>query len=341
MKKIEIPVSILLIALVISSCMPTASTLPVIPTATVPQAVVNPPTQTSQPATNTPTQMSQPDTATPTFTTVPNTATAKVITLTPTQEQPQAATVIPASATPTQKVSSPGCNKAGFVSDITVPNGTIVAVTQVFTKTWRLINLGTCSWTPDYQVVLMQGDQPSGYGSFNLGVNVAPGHTVDISLQLTAPSDAGIIGGSYRLQSPDGVVFGVGQDGNSSFGYMVEVHDIETPAPFQVTSVSMSINASSVSITCPPGKKFVFTAKIKVNAPGTVTYHWVFSDGGTTNDQDITYDEEGTQSISTSWTLGNKKDVSPNPFSGWAQIYIDSPNHQGFGRMNFTITCTP
>jgi hypothetical protein len=340
MKKIGLPVSILLIALVLSSCMPTASTLPVIPNATEPQAVVSSPTQTSQPATNTPAQTSLPDTATPTLTAVPYTATVQVVTLTPTPEQAQAATEIPASQTPTQQVSSPGCNKAGFVSDITVPNGTIMAVTQSFVKTWRLINLGTCTWTPDYQVVPMQGDQVSGYGSFSLGVTVASKSYVDISIHITAPGTEGVIGGSYKLQSSDGVVFGIGPDGNSSFGYMVNVHDIETPAPFQVTSVSMSINASSISITCPPGKKFVFTANIKVNAPGTVTYHWVFSDGGTTNHQDLTFDEEGTQAVSTSWTLGNKKVVSPNPFSGWVQIYIDNPNHQGFGKMNFTITCS-
>ena len=237
------------------------------------------------------------------------------------------------------QAGSNGCNKAGFVSDVTMPNGTEVAITQVFVKTWRLINLGTCTWTSDYQIVPMQGSQVSGGRTFSLGVSVAPGHYVDISLRFTAPSKAGTYGGSYKLQSPNGEVFGVGTDGNSSFGYLVNVQNINTPTSFHVTDVDMSINSSSVDVSCPPGKKFVFTARIFVNGPGTITYHWVFSNGDTSDDEDLTFDEKGSQSVSTSWTLGNKKDVSPNPFSGWAQIYIDHPNNQSFGRVHFHITC--
>jgi hypothetical protein len=328
MKKIELPVSVLLILLLLSSCLPSAAPLPANPTATAPVVVIIPATQTSQPAASTPTP-------TPIIT-----ATARAATPTLAPTQTQAATEMQPAQTVTLPASAPGCNKAGFVSDVTVPSGTVVAATEVFVKTWRLVNLGTCTWTADYQVVPMQGDQVSGYGSFNLGASVAPGHTVDISITVTAPVGAANIGGSYRLQSPDGEVFGVEADGNSSFGYLVYVREIDLPAPFQVTSVSMSSNASSVAVSCPPGKKFVFTAKISVNAAGTVTYHWVTSDGGTSNDETLVFNEAGSQSVSTSWALGTKKSVSPNPFSGWVQIYINNPNHQSFGRINFKITCS-
>ena len=329
MKKIELPVSVLLISLLLSSCFPNAAPLLSNPAATAPPAAVSAPTQTSQPITNTLTQ-----------TPVVIMATATVVTPTLAPTETQAATETQPAQTPTLPANAPGCNKAGFVSDVTVPSGTVIAATEVFVKTWRLINLGTCTWTADYQVVPMQGDQVSGYGSFNLGASVAPGHTVDISITVTAPVGAANIGGSYRLQSPDGEVFGVGADGKSSFGSLVYVREIATTAPFQVTGVTMTANASSVAVSCPPGKKFVFTANIKVNTAGTFTYHWVTSDGGTSNDETLTFNEAGAQSVSTSWSLGTKKAVSPNPFSGWVQIYINNPNHQNFGGVSFKITCS-
>ena len=326
MKRIELPIFLLLFSLIFSSCSPTLSSLLPTQTATVPLAANNTPTQTSQQPTNVPTQTPYVITATP-----------QIVTSTPALLQVQTVTVTQTIQTATLQSSTTECNKAGFVSDITVPNGTDVAVTQVFTKTWRLINLGTCTWTSNYQIIPAQGagDQQT----FSLGVSVPPGHYVDISIQITAPSTAGTYGSSYKLESPDGVVFGIVTDGNSAFGYLVDVQDISTPSSFQVTDVDMSINTSSVDVSCPSGKKFVFTADIHVNAAGSVTYHWIFSNGDTSGKDTLTFDEEGSQSVSTSWNLGSKKDVSPNPYSGWAQLYVDSPNNQDFGRVHFSITC--
>ncbi len=326
MKRIELPVFLLLFSLILSSCSPTTSPLPPTPTTTVPAAANNTPTQTSQPATNVPTQTPYVITATP-----------QVVTSTPALIQAEAATEAKPVLTATLQPNTTECNKAGFVSDITVPNGTAMAVTQVFVKTWRLINLGTCTWTSNYQIIPVQGG--SSQQAFNLGVSVPPGHYVDISIKVTAPATEGTYGSSYKLESPDGVIFGVGADGNSAFGYLVDVQNINTPSSFRVTNVDMSINTSSVDVSCPSGKKFVFLANISVNGPGTVTYHWVFSNGDTSGKETLTFDEEGSQSVSTSWTLGSKKDVSPNPFSGWAQLYVNSPNNQSFGRVHFSITC--
>ncbi|HSR20131.1 MAG TPA: NBR1-Ig-like domain-containing protein, partial [Anaerolineales bacterium] len=40
-----------------------------------------------------------------------------------------------------------GCNNAAFVSDVTIPDGTILKPGEKFTKTWRIYNSGSCSWT--------------------------------------------------------------------------------------------------------------------------------------------------------------------------------------------------
>jgi len=51
-------------------------------------------------------------------------------------------TVAPATQPPPA-----GCDRAQFISDVTVPDGTTFAPGATFTKTWRLKNSGTCTWT--------------------------------------------------------------------------------------------------------------------------------------------------------------------------------------------------
>src|ERR1044072_9305710 len=54
-----------------------------------------------------------------------------------------------------------GCNKAAFVTDVTVQDGTAFAPGAAFTKTWRLKNAGTCAWTTAYKLVYYSGEQMS------------------------------------------------------------------------------------------------------------------------------------------------------------------------------------
>ena len=45
------------------------------------------------------------------------------------------------------------CDQAQFVSDLTAPDGAAFAPGAAFTKTWRLANIGTCTWTSAYNLV--------------------------------------------------------------------------------------------------------------------------------------------------------------------------------------------
>ena len=56
-------------------------------------------------------------------------------------------------------VSAATCNQALFVSDLTAPDGSAFAPDTVFTKTWRLKNVGTCTWNTSYKVLWVGGDQ--------------------------------------------------------------------------------------------------------------------------------------------------------------------------------------
>jgi hypothetical protein len=109
------------------------------------------------------------------------------------------------------------CNQAGFVADVTIPDGTVMYSGDTFTKTWRLRNDGTCTWSPDYKLVFVSGNQLGGPDQLTLGISIVPGQMIDISLTLITPEAAGIYEGFYKLQDASGNTFGVGASGNGLF----------------------------------------------------------------------------------------------------------------------------
>ena len=50
------------------------------------------------------------------------------------------------------------CNLASFITDVTYPDNTHVAPNQTFAKTWRLRNIGSCSWTSSYLLIFDHQD---------------------------------------------------------------------------------------------------------------------------------------------------------------------------------------
>jgi cell division septation protein DedD len=119
------------------------------------------------------------------------------------------------------------CDRAGFVEDVTIPDGTEIVAGGKFTKTWKLSNDGTCTWTSDYEVVFASGDQMDGPDSKQLtSGSVAPGETVKISVDLKAPSETGTYRGYWLLSNARGQTFGI-FPGNSPFWVDIEV--IEKP----------------------------------------------------------------------------------------------------------------
>ncbi len=109
---------------------------------------------------------------------------------------------------PTITPTTKPCNRASFVSDVTIPDGTQMMVGQAFTKTWRLRNDGSCTWSSGYQLVFNSGDQMGGPVSQQLTPStVAPGGTLDISVDLVAPASAGTYKGFWELRSPQGEAF--------------------------------------------------------------------------------------------------------------------------------------
>ncbi len=121
--------------------------------------------------------------------------------------------VVPATtaptAAPTALTATPGTctNNAIFVSDVTIPDNTVLAAGQAFNKIWRLRNTGTCAWGTGYQLVFISGEAMS--TATTTSVSATPSNTTaDLLVAMTAPSAAGTHNGYWRMKSPQGVLFG-------------------------------------------------------------------------------------------------------------------------------------
>lgn len=115
------------------------------------------------------------------------------------------------------------CNAAAFVRDVTIPDGALLERDTSFTKTWRLKNIGTCSWTTSYALVFVNGDGMSAPSTVNLGGNVNPGETIDVSVNMVSPSQEGHYRGYWKLRNASGVLFGIGTQATTSFWVDINV----------------------------------------------------------------------------------------------------------------------
>lgn len=139
-------------------------------------------------------------------------------------------TPVPATNTPPPTATAVTyCDWVSFVKDVTVPDGTTFSPGETFTKTWRLKNRGTCTWTPDYMLVYTSGTQMGGTTAVRLPGYVSPGQTVDVSVTLTAPDTSEKYVGYWMLRNPSGALFGYGDKANQAFYVEIKVKKTDLP----------------------------------------------------------------------------------------------------------------
>ncbi|MDR3575811.1 MAG: NBR1-Ig-like domain-containing protein [Anaerolineaceae bacterium] len=288
----------------------------------------------------------QATTAPSSSTTVPTNVNQSVVPTIPPENQstatPAATALSAATATTIPVVAAAPCNRAAFLSDVTYPDGSVVAPSTTFTKTWSLQNTGTCTWSTGYMLAFVNGDAMEGPASVNLPSSIAPNSSINISVTLRSPKNNGSYKGYWDLQDNNGVSFGLDPNAKTPFWVQIVVGPTPsattgvgtgTPAPFAVNHVNGSVNNSNKTVTTSPcSYKFTFSADVTTTAAGTVTYHWVRSDGATSGNSNITFTGPGTQTVTTTWTLGSS-------YTGWEALFVDVPNHQQFGNINFKLTC--
>lgn len=182
MKKIWIV--ILLASLVLPGCIklaqePAKDAPPLFVTSTLPP---------TRPALSVPTQTPTAATADPSTSTTPGTGT-------------------PAA---TQSAGTSGACKdsAVMIEDVTVPDNTVMTSGQKFTKTWRFMNNGKCNWN-GYSIAFFAGDRMGTPDSVPVPPTEA-GKTVDVSVDLTAPSTDGSYTGFYILKNDKGETLPIG-----------------------------------------------------------------------------------------------------------------------------------
>jgi len=145
---------------------------------------------------------------------------------------------------PTPTPSPAMCNQAEFIADVNVPPGTVMVPGTQFIKTWRLKNVGTCAWTTSYQLVFFSGDQMWAPASAVFPATVEVGETVDISLQMTAPSMAGFYQSNWMIKNANGALFGIGPQANQPFSVNIVVSGATVTVGSPTNTPTQSITPS-------------------------------------------------------------------------------------------------
>lgn len=133
-------------------------------------------------------------------------------------------TSLPNTKTPTPTATPIPCNIAKFVKDVTVPDGSVMLPKEKFTKIWRLTNVGTCTWTTDYDLVFVTGDRMDAPTVVDIIKKVAPGETIDLSVDMVAPESGGTYAGYWMLRNAKGARFGIGKDALGLFWVKIKVN---------------------------------------------------------------------------------------------------------------------
>jgi hypothetical protein len=332
---IALSVAVLLASLLLVSC---GSRQPAGTPTSQPQAVLTTAAQTAEaqltlnaapPPSATPTQ-------TRTFLPLPTTA-APTVTGTPL-----------IGFTPSPGTPAPGgTDLAEYVADVTIPDATQFRPGESFTKTWRLKNSGTTTWTTDYALTFFGGAQLSAPTAVQLPSSVLPGNTIDVSVEMVAPQGAGNYRGFWKMRNAAGSQFdfAVYVDINVVGGTPGNPLATGTPGPSptpgpggsgKVSEVSLVVDDASAS-DCP--HTFAFTASFHLSETSSVTY--VLEAGSST--PGFVFDLPGPQtgnfgagSHSLTYTL----EIS-NAMSGWAQFRITSPSAVTSSQVAITVTCAP
>jgi hypothetical protein len=92
-------------------------------------------------------------------------------------------------------------DRAAFIGDVSVPDGTQFDQGAAFNKTWRMQNTGNCTWDGNYQIVFIGGSQMGGASPTSLPQTVPPGGMVDITVPMIAPNAMGTYTGQWQMRN--------------------------------------------------------------------------------------------------------------------------------------------
>ena len=123
----------------------------------------------------------------------------------PTETPTEALTPTPTPVLTATQVTTPTVqteNRAEWVSQ-TIPDDTSFAPGETFTMTWRMRNVGSSTWTADYLLRFYSGNRFGAPAEIPLDQEVPPGATIDLTLQMKAPTVEGKYQSVWVLSSAE------------------------------------------------------------------------------------------------------------------------------------------
>lgn len=160
----------------------------------------------------------------------------KTITASPQTLPDEETASVPATPSPNKtaqggKAIAAPCDRAqpGRPLDVTIQDDTRFHPGEYFSKTWRLINVGSCSWTRDYAVVWFSGTELGLVQAQPLSKEVRSGQAVDITIDMAAPQEPGTYQSNWKLRNAQGNLIGIGPKGDAPFWVRIVVVAVDTP----------------------------------------------------------------------------------------------------------------
>jgi hypothetical protein len=155
---------------------------------------------------------------------------------------------------PTLTATIDTCYRADWVQDVTVPDGSVFTPNTKFTKTWRIQNIGSCSWTTSYAIVFDGGYASGAPPVTFLTASVPPGGTADLSVEITTPASEGEYSWEFKLRSDSGRIFGFG----TGYRYPITAEIKVKNAPVVVDDDEETLIYDLASAYCTASWKSIF-----------------------------------------------------------------------------------
>ncbi|MEI7844576.1 MAG: NBR1-Ig-like domain-containing protein, partial [Chloroflexota bacterium] len=119
----------------------------------------------------------------------------------------QLATIEP-TGTPLGELPAVCTDALQYIQDTTYPDGTYVSVGQPIEKQWLVQNSGDCDWNADYSLKLIDGYPALGAVSQIQLFPVPAGTQATISINFSAPYEAGTYQTAWQAYNAQGIPFG-------------------------------------------------------------------------------------------------------------------------------------
>jgi hypothetical protein len=244
--------------------------------------------------------------------------------------------------------AGPSGDRAFYVKDVTIPDGSVIAPGAAFRKTWKLQNGGTTTWSTTYTLAFISGDQMGTITSVPLTQSVTPGQQVDVSVDMVAPTANGTYQGYWKMKNASGQLFNdsvyvqiaVGSGGATSPPGTPGATSTPTSTGVPgnlISNLTMSVDEGTFLGACP--HTFTFAATFTLNQAATLTYKIeAHSDtpGFEFNLPGAQTSAFGAGTYSLSFPL-----IFTSNGTGWVSFHVTAPVDITSNQATFNLTCTP